>query len=79
MKKINKDELFCIKCLIPDRFFREGGSWSIDICPKCGGTACIMYQDLSLFRKFRVHLYEIILTFKKGKKNESKRQKFKEK
>lgn len=53
MKKFNKDELFCSKCLISDSLFRGGGSWAPDCCPNCGGTACTMYQDLTPMQKLR--------------------------
>ena len=52
--KFSKNELFCIKCLISDGFFRDGGSWIPDRCPKCGGTECINYGGLTIFQKLEV-------------------------
>jgi len=54
MKKFNKDELFCSKCLIHDAFFKGGGSWASNGCPKCGGTDCTMYQNLAFIQKIKV-------------------------
>ena len=54
MKRFNKDELFCIKCLIHDTFFVGGGSWVSNNCPKCGGTDCILYEDLTWVQKIKV-------------------------
>lgn len=59
MAKFNEDELFCSNCLTPDRFFRGGGSWAPDCCPKCGGTDCTMYKDLALIQKMIVQALEI--------------------
>ena len=53
MKGFNKFERFCPKCIIHDTFFEGGGSWISDSCPKCGGTECIMYQNLTLVQKFK--------------------------
>ena len=36
----------CKKCLVDDGFFSGGGSWAPDSCPKCGGTECVMYENL---------------------------------
>jgi len=47
MKKFNKDELFCRKCSVHDTFFEGGGATSPNSCPECGGTDCIMYENLS--------------------------------
>ncbi len=44
-------DVFCTKCLIHDTFFKGGGSWIPDRCPKCGGTECRMWQSLSFFEK----------------------------
>lgn len=49
--KFGDDQLVCSKCLIYDGFFRGGGSWAPDSCPKCGGTDCTMYKNLTLFQK----------------------------
>ena len=42
---------FCKKCLISDSFFTGGGSWAPDSCPKCKGTACVAWCDLSPARQ----------------------------
>ena len=49
----NKDELFCPKCLMHDTFFVGGGSWTPDNCPKCKGTDCIMYGNLTTIEKIK--------------------------
>lgn len=46
-----KGRRLCKKCLIDDGFFRGGGSWAPDCCPKCGGTECIIYERLSIIKK----------------------------
>ena len=51
MKKFNKDELFCKKCVVHDAFFKGGGSYISDNCPECGGIECIMYENLSFLQK----------------------------
>ena len=35
MTTFDKNEFFCAECLIHDSFFKGGGSWSPDSCPKC--------------------------------------------
>lgn len=55
----NKNELFCSKCLIHDTFFIGGGSWSPSNCPKCKGTDCIIYENLSFIKKLKTnHLFD---------------------
>lgn len=49
----NKDELFCLKCLIHDTFFVGGGSWAPNCCPKCRGTDCIRYENLTPIQKIK--------------------------
>ena len=39
--------LLCKNCLIDDGFFTGGGSHAPDGCPKCGGTECVWFEDLS--------------------------------
>lgn len=52
--RFNSDALFCKKCLIHDHFFRGGGSWAPDSCPKCGGTECITWNKVSIFKRNKV-------------------------
>ena len=57
----NADELFCSECLIHDTFFVGGGSWSSDGCPKCKGTDCIRYENLTTTEKIKAnHLFDIM-------------------
>lgn len=58
MKTFGKDTLFCSKCLIRDGHFRGGGSWAPDSCPKCGGTDCTMYQNLSVWHKIKAKIID---------------------
>ena len=53
MKEFNKHEFFCKKCIIHDTFFVGGGSWTVDNCPKCKGTECIMHMNLSSMQKIK--------------------------
>ena len=53
MFKDLKGRLLCKKCLIDDHFFRGGGSWAPDSCPKCGGTDCVMWEDLSFIKQMK--------------------------
>jgi len=45
MKKFDKEELFCKKCLIHDKFFKN------DSCPECDSSVCILYGNLSFLQK----------------------------
>jgi len=45
MKKFDKDELFCSKCLIHDAFFKDNN------CPECDSAMCISYGNLSHLQK----------------------------
>ncbi len=51
MRKFNKYEFFCIKCMIHDTFFVGGGSWSPDCCPECRGCECIAWEHMSFIQK----------------------------
>lgn len=53
MREFNKHEFFCKKCIIHDTFFKGYGSWIADNCPKCGGTECTMYMNLSSIQKIK--------------------------
>lgn len=44
------NDMFCITCLIHDRFFEGGGSWAPDSCPVCNGTETILWKDMSLLQ-----------------------------
>ena len=54
--KINPDELFCSKCLTPDKYFNKGFSWGIDSCPKCNNIICTLYSKLTFKQKLLVKL-----------------------
>lgn len=51
-----KSDLFCVECLILDSFFVDGGSWIPDRCPKCKGTDCILYEDMTPEQKAKAHI-----------------------
>ncbi len=53
MRKFDKNELFCKKCVIHDTFFVGGGSWSTDVCPKCGGYGVSLYKKLSFTQRVK--------------------------
>lgn len=66
-----KDLLVCSQCMIYDGFFRGGGSWAPDSCPKCGGTDCTLFQNLNFLQKRKARRLNIKLWEKHyGKANE---------
>jgi hypothetical protein len=59
MRKFHDLELFCEKCLIHDTFFKGGGSWSPGNCPKCKGTNCVLYVNMTFLQQVKaLELYE---------------------
>lgn len=52
--RVGEGEFVCKKCLVHDYFFVGGGSWAPDACPKCGGTECVLYEELSPLKKAKV-------------------------
>ena len=53
MRKFDKNEFFCKKCMIHDTFFVGGGSWAPECCPKCKGTDCTAYRNLSFMQRIK--------------------------
>lgn len=53
MSKFYKNDMFCVKCLLHDHFFRGGGSWAPDSCPICGGTETILWRNMGFLRHLK--------------------------
>ena len=45
-------DIFCAKCLTHENHFREGHSWSPDLCP-CGCQDTTVWYKMSFIQKIR--------------------------
>lgn len=64
--KFGEDQLVCAKCLIYDGFFNTSA------CPRCGGTDCIMYKNLTPYQRAKARELKAEMLEEREKKDEDK-------